>query len=116
MEFQEGYWIYLCLQPYRQKSIAMRKNLKLPPRFFGTFQILKNIGTVAYKLNLTTEARIHPVFHVSCLKKKLGQQSTPLPTLPPEDLNGEIRPEPEAILERRMIKKNHIALTEVLIQ
>jgi hypothetical protein len=28
-EFQEGDWVYLRLQPYRQKSVAMRKNLNL---------------------------------------------------------------------------------------
>jgi hypothetical protein len=28
-EFQEGDWVYLRLQPYRQKSVAMHKNLKL---------------------------------------------------------------------------------------
>jgi hypothetical protein len=81
-EFQEGDWVYLRLQPYRQKTVAMRKNLKLSPRFFGPFQILKRIGSVAYRLELPSEACIHPVFHVSCLKCKLGQHISPLPTQP----------------------------------
>lgn len=46
-EFQEGDWVYLRLQPYQQKSVSMRKNLKLSPRFYGPFRILKKIGTVA---------------------------------------------------------------------
>lgn len=71
---------------------------------------------MAYKLILPPEARIHPVFHVSCLKRKLGQQISPLPTLPPVDGNGEIKPEPELIVDRRMVKKNGRALTEVLIR
>lgn len=41
------------------------------------------MGKVACKLNLPTEARIHPVFHVSCLKKKLGMNTTAQPILPP---------------------------------
>jgi len=115
-EFLVNDWVYLRLQPYRQKTIALRKNLKLSPRFFGPFKVLQRIGSVAYRLDLPPEARIHPVFHVSCLKKKLGQQITPLSTLPPVDVNGEIKPEPEQILERRSIKRNQRSLTEVLIK
>jgi hypothetical protein len=115
-EFEVGDWVYLRLQPYRQKTVAMRRNLKLSPRFFGPFQILSRIGSVAYRLNLPPEARIHPVFHVSCLKKKLGQQITPIPTLPPVDGNGEIQPEPEAIIDRRMVRQGSRASSEVLIK
>jgi hypothetical protein len=113
--FVEGDWVYLRLQPYRQKSVAMRKNLKLSPRFYGPFQILKKIGSVAYKLNLPSQSLIHPVFHVSCLKQKLGHQAKPLPTLPPTDKHGEIHPEPENIVNRHMVKKNGRAITEVLV-
>jgi hypothetical protein len=71
-EFQEGDWVYLRLQPYRQKFVAMWKNLKLSPWFFGPFKILQRIGSVAYKLDLPSSSQIHPVFHVACLKLKLG--------------------------------------------
>jgi hypothetical protein len=114
--FDIGDWVYLRLQPYRQKSLALRKNLKLSPRFFGPFQILSRIGQVAYKLDLPTEARLHPVFHVSCLKRKIGHDVTPLPTLPPVDSNGEIQPEPELIVDRRLIKRHGRAATEVIIR
>jgi hypothetical protein len=36
--------------------------------------------------------------------------------LPPVDGNGEIKPEPEAIIDRIMKKVGHKALTEVLIK
>jgi hypothetical protein len=93
----------------------MCKNLKLSPRFFRPFQILYKIETVAYKLDLPKEARIHLVFHVSCLKKKVDQHITPLLTLPLIDSNGELKPELEHIVDRRMAKKNDQPFMEVLI-
>jgi hypothetical protein len=114
-EFEVGDWVYLHLQPYRQKTMAVRKNLKLSPRFFGPFQVVQRIGQVAYKLDLPSSARLHPIFHVSCLKKKLGHKITPLATLPPVDDKGEILPEPELIQDRRSTKQRGRAITEVLI-
>jgi hypothetical protein len=114
--FQQGDWVYLRLQPYRQRSITLRKNLKLSPRFYGPFQILHRIGTVAYKLDLPPEACLHSVFHVSCLKRNLGQLSSPLPTLPPVDSSGAIKPEPDSIIDRQLIKQKGRAATEVLIR
>lgn len=36
-EFTEGDWVYLRLQPYRQKLVAHCRNLKLSPHFYGPF-------------------------------------------------------------------------------
>jgi hypothetical protein len=114
--FEIGDWVYLRLQPYRQKTMAMRKNFKLSPRFFGPFRIIQKIGLVAYKLDLPIKAGIHPIFHVSCLQQKLGQQIVPLPSLPLVDGNGEVKPELESVIDRRMAKKKGRAITEVLIR
>lgn len=75
-EFNVGDWVYLPLQSYRQTNIKLRTNFKLSPRFYGPFKILQRNGPVAYKLELPTRSRIHPVFHVSVLKKKLGSDTT----------------------------------------
>ncbi|KAJ0079626.1 hypothetical protein Patl1_22874 [Pistacia atlantica] len=41
-------WVYLRLQPYKQHSVVQRKNLKLSPIFYGPYQIVERIGSVAY--------------------------------------------------------------------
>ncbi|KAI5435142.1 hypothetical protein KIW84_021827 [Lathyrus oleraceus] len=76
-----GDWVYLRLQPYRLKSLSKKRNKKLSPRFYGPYQIIKQIGSVEFKLDLPPERKIHPVFHVSLLKKVLAPTSNwqPLP-------------------------------------
>jgi hypothetical protein len=71
--FEIGDWVYLRLISYRQMSVSTRKNLKLSPRYYGPFQVVHKIGKVAYKLDLPPASpRIFPIFHVSSLKKTLG--------------------------------------------
>lgn len=107
--------MYLRLQPYKQKTLALRKCLKLSPQFYGPFRVVSKVGEVAYKLDLPADSNIHSVFHVSCLKKQLGNHSVPLPSLPPVDAQGEIQPEPAAVLQRRFRKVKNQSLSEVLI-
>lgn len=98
-EFDVGDWVYLRLQPYQQSSLALQRNMKLAPRFYGSFQVVSRVGKVAYKLQLPDSALIHPVFHVSLLKKKLGHNITANPTLPPVSDDGILQVEPVAVLE-----------------
>ena len=97
VHFQVGEMVYLKLQPYRQKSLARKLNEKLSPRFYGPFEIIKKVGEVAYKLLLPEGTRIHPVFHISQLKKAVGQTEV-TSTLPPQ-LTSELVLEanPEAV-------------------
>lgn len=111
-----GDWVYLRLQPYKQTSLQVRSNVKLAPRFYGPFQVLKKIGRVAYRLNLPPHSKLHPVFHVSLLKKRLGTGVTAQPTLTPVGSDGVLEPQPVAILERRLVKYHGRPATQVLVQ
>ena len=73
--------VYARLHPYRQQSVACKTSNKLSAKFFGPFPILTRIGTMAYKLQLPETSRIHPVFHVSQLRKHVGDKpvQSPLP-------------------------------------
>jgi Chromo (CHRromatin Organisation MOdifier) domain len=59
---------------------------------------------------------IHPVFHVSQLKKKVGAVTTVHSKLPVVGPEGKLRIEPLVILDRRTVKKRNQPVTEVLIQ
>ena len=53
---------------------------KLSPRFVGPYEILKRVGEVFYELALPTElTSFHPIFHVSTLKKSVGDSTSILP-------------------------------------
>ena len=63
--------------------------------------MLEKIGEVAYRLDLPTDATIHPVFHVSCLKAKLGHNHVAIALLPLVNSNGILTPEPIDVLQTR---------------
>ncbi|GKC45202.1 hypothetical protein Tco_1062924, partial [Tanacetum coccineum] len=92
VEFEVGDWVYIKLQPYCHHSMAMRRNEKLTPKYFGPYQVLERVGKVAYKLELPTIARIHYVFHISQLKKMRN------PTITRQELPAGLTKDMELIL------------------
>ena len=40
LHFDVDDWVLVNLQPYRQHSLALRKNCKLGMRYFGPFQVI----------------------------------------------------------------------------
>jgi hypothetical protein len=86
--FEMGDLVYLRLQPYTQSSLKMKGAEKLKPQFYGPYRISWRIGEVAYELELPEGCKIHNVFHVSCLKKAVGQHVVISTELAPLDEEG----------------------------
>jgi len=78
-----------------------KKDNKLSPKYYGPYKVLQDIGTMAYKLELPATSRVHLAFHVSCLKKVVGDK-LPIQTIFPKlDKEGKIILELEAVTETR---------------
>lgn len=90
-----------CLQPYRQYSLHVSGVEKLKRQFYGPFKEIKTIGEITYELELPSTSKIHNMFHVSCLKKALGQQVIPSIELPRADEEGKSILIPETIFQVR---------------
>lgn len=114
--FAVGEQVLLKLQPYAQTTVANRPCRKLAFKYFGPFSVEQKIGTLAYKLALPPEARIHPVFHVSQLKPFTPNYTPVFGELPrPPDLTTASL-EPAAILDRRLTKKGRNSVLQIKVQ
>ncbi|GMJ04991.1 hypothetical protein HRI_004168300 [Hibiscus trionum] len=114
-EFQVGDLVFLRLQPYRKQTVVSRSCQKLSPKWFGLYEVISKVGKVAYKLQLPLGSRVHPVFHVSQLKKRVGSDMVQS-DLPVVDPDGSISKEPCRILDRRLGRRGNRAVTEVLVE
>jgi hypothetical protein len=69
--FNPGDCAYLKVSPIRGTR-RFQVHGKLAPRYIGPYKVLKKVGAVAYQLELPEEmSDIHPVFHVSKLRRCL---------------------------------------------
>ena len=77
---------------------------------------MQRIGQVAYKLQLPEGARIHPVFHVSLLKKYVGDNKEVSLELSPVVDDGIVLLDPKRILDIHWVKQGKKFILEHLVQ
>lgn len=112
-QFAVGDKVFLKLQPYIQTSVAPRANHKLAFKFFGPFPILERINDVAYKLQLPPQATVHPVFHVSQLRRAILPGTSVSSELP---ICSDELDVPVKILQTRWRKSSGAMIEQVRVQ
>nr|KYP73586.1 hypothetical protein KK1_006229 [Cajanus cajan] len=112
--FEVDQWVWVKFHAYRQQSAAQRLNFKLAKRYFGPFRVLERIGKVAYRLDLPSHSRIHPVFHISLLKVYSGP--TPPDSLVYDDTASNQLSEPQAIISERTVSTTEGDEYQVLVK
>ncbi|XP_070007652.1 uncharacterized protein LOC142165352 [Nicotiana tabacum] len=108
--------VFVRLQRYRQMSLKDHYYHKLSSKYFGPFQVMKQIGSVAYQLDLPVHDKIYSTFHVSQLKKHIGAglvvAELPVALSP----HGYIILEPKSILESRLVPKGRRTVIQFLVK
>jgi hypothetical protein len=100
--------VFLRLQPYKHSSLKKSGKNKLKPHIYEPYRVIRRVKEVEYELELSEGNKIHNFFHVSFLKKVLGQHVTTSTYIPPLDEEGKLFMTSEMIIdvkERRMRRR-----------
>ncbi|XP_070002913.1 uncharacterized protein [Nicotiana sylvestris] len=116
LEFKEDDWVFLNVSPMKG-IMRFGKKAKLSPRYVRPYKIIQRISQVAYKLGLPPEmSLVHLVFHMSMLKKVVGDPSTVVPAETIE-VNEELSYEEVlvAILDRQVQKLRNKEIVSIKV-
>ncbi|GJW87912.1 putative reverse transcriptase domain-containing protein [Tanacetum coccineum] len=116
LEFNIGNRVLLKVSPWKG-VVRLSMKGKLALRYVGSFEIIEQVGPVAYRLRLPQELRgIHDTFHESNLKKCLADVSLQVP-LEEIKISDKLHfvEEPVEIVDREMkrLKQRRIPLVKV---
>ena len=113
VEFEVGDKVMLKLTPPIWKKITRKSAHKgLIQRYDGPFLITRRIGRLAYRLDLPSRLKLHPVFHVAFLKPYVEDPADPgryVRRRAPPTVRKQFTEIAEAILDHKtegMSKKN----------
>ena len=87
----------------RNLRIDQHLPTKLRRRWVGTFKVVKVISPVAYELDLPPDWKVHPVFHISNLRRYVRSEEFNWTEKPPPPIlvDGEEEYEVETILRHK---------------
>ncbi|XP_070029844.1 uncharacterized protein [Nicotiana sylvestris] len=115
-EVHGGDKVFLKVSPMKG-VMKFGKKGKLSPRFIGPYEIIEKKGNVAYELALHVElSSVHPVFHISMLRKYIHDESHIIPADTIEIKEGLTYEEvPIEVLDRRVRKLRTKELASVKV-
>ena len=117
IRYEIGEKVFLKVSPWK-KVMRFGKKGKLSPRFIGPYEVIKKVGTLAYRLALPPELeKIHSVFHVSMLQRYRSDPSHVVTTETIElrpDLTYEEEPVEILAKEVKELRNKKILLVKVL--
>jgi hypothetical protein len=100
LEFAVADLVWLRLNQRAAATVRDGVQSKLAPKYYGPYEVLGRVGSLAYRLLLPPRARIHNAFHVAFLKKFEGVQPGIVPPLSPI-LRGRVVPQPEQVIRAK---------------
>ena len=113
--FEIGDMVYLKVSAQKGKD-HFGKVGKLAVRFISPFRIIGRVGEVAYKLELPEDMNLHPVFHVSMLRKHINDPNSIEPERIAELRQDLSYPEgPIRIGERRMRRLKNQGIPQIQV-
>ena len=91
------------------RNLPIPGHRKFSPRRYGPLRIRRRISNWAYELELPTQWKVHPVFHVNLLSRyqQTEAHGAQQPRILPDLIEGSEEWEVEAILGHKQNKRKH---------